>query len=197
MFERINHHSHYKSSNTGTILLTKDEVPILENKNETLMISCERCSTWFDSAEIKTDKKSTLEHILYNKNSKWICHLCCRGNQIDKMVVDLDEALRRKMLVRTRDDERIEDVVRRLKLDITCERVLELNMERYRGLSLKSRTQEGTLLLTKAEIPMRLFTKRVTHSKCIHCNGWEEISSGEARTRSGVTFICSSCCVNI
>ena len=89
MFERINHHSHYKNSNTGTILLTKDEVPILENKNEaetqTLMISCERCSTWFDSTEIKTDKKSTLEHILYNKNSKWICHLCCRENQIDKI----------------------------------------------------------------------------------------------------------------
>ena len=56
---------------SGTILLTKDEVPILENKNEAetkLYHPVNAEVMWFDSTEIKTDKKSTLEHILYNKN---------------------------------------------------------------------------------------------------------------------------------
>jgi len=179
----------------GTILLTSDDVPIIDDDDDkNIMICCDRCSSWIDSTNIKTDKKSTLNYILNHSGCKWICNLCCRGGQIDRMIVDRKEALRKHILVKTLEDERIEDVIRRLRLDVTCERVLELNIDRYRGLSLKSRTREGTLFLTQAEIPMKLETKTVTHSKCICCNSWEKVSSGgQARTRSGITFICSNC----
>ena len=146
----------------GTILLTREDVPIKddgeEEEKKSFSVCCDRCYTWIESDKIKTDNEMTLNYILFSE-VKWICHLCCRDQQKDKLEEDIEQAFEKQILVCTLEDERIEDTVRRLQLNVKPKRILELNIDRYRGLSLKSRTREGTFLLTKPEIPFKTCKK--------------------------------------
>jgi len=72
----------------------------------------------------------------------------------DGFIVDTARALEEKSLVAAMRNETLGGIIKRLELDVSPTDLLRLNKERYDGLTLSSKLQQGTLLLTSDNVPL-------------------------------------------
>lgn len=112
--------------------------------------------------------------------------------------IDVRQALQSKVLVFSRDDETIADVKNRLGFsNISAESIVQLNRDRYVGLTSRSRLEAGTLLLTCETVPTYA---PITDIRCDCCLHWVSVdalklSAKEVRrlARSKHSWYCSNC----